>query len=79
MSWLRNEGCHLKPRTGRLCAEDGTDLELRDKCLYISCVLPEAVIISIVFMLPTLHRQLKMEPEKQNKQTVYSSPAGDIE
>lgn len=43
MSWLRDEGCHLKPRTDQLCAEDRTDLELRDKCLYISCVLPRGI------------------------------------
>lgn len=73
MSWLRDEGCHLKPRTDQLCAEDRTDLELRDKCLYISCVLPRGIYYF------QLHRQLKMETKKQNKQTVFSSPAGDIE
>lgn len=57
--------------------EQTWNLETDVYTLAVCC--PEAFIISFVFMLPTLHRQLKMEPEKQDKQTVVSFPAVDIE
>lgn len=77
MSWLRDEGSKAKNRS-RLCAEAEQTRRLRDKMFIHWLCVAEAVIISIVSCFPALHRQLKMEPEKQNKQTVYSSPAGDM-